>query len=252
MLRRLVLFLGPFGRKHALFSPRASGVSALQPSRLFGASNSLLAKAKKGKAAKKSPEEHTYVLPPIEIDFDDAKTRMAAVVEKFTKHANEAKLGKTSVLVFDHLTVNTEFGPQPYTAVAQTAIKGRNFLITVFDAANSQEIINAVLGSSLNMNPQVDPASKLTLKVPLPPLTAESKRESAKQLKTVYEKFRNGPGKHSLATVRSDVRNKFTAKRKKGLTDDEAQVWKEFEALHKQYVERLSEALKGAEQVLMK
>lgn len=254
MLRSLVFV------RHACrgpFVPHAAAYrSAMVSYRGFGTTSSLLAKAKKVKNSKvkntKAKEEDAEKAEDApEIDFDDSKRKMNEVLEKFAKLANEAKLGRTSPLIFDHLSVDTEFGPQPFTSVAQTSIKGRNFLITVFDSANAQSIINAVLGSNLNMNPQIDPSNKLALKVPLPPLTVESKKDSAKQLKGVYEKFKNGSGKHTLASIRAEVRSKFTKKKKK-LSDDEEKMLKEFEKLHKEYVDKLSDTFKSAELVILK
>ncbi|CCE82641.1 Piso0_002375 [Millerozyma farinosa CBS 7064] len=186
------------------------------------------------------------------IDFDDANAKFTSVLEKFKKHANDAKLGKTNPDIFDKLTIGTSNGDVPFNQVAQSSIKGRNFVITVFDPSNTQSIVNSVLASDLNMNPQVDPANKSTLKVPLPPVTTESKKENTKQLKAVFEKFKNG-GKVSLASVRSDFRNKFQKQsKKKRLSDEEEQVWKDFEKLHKEYTDKLNSIYKEAEQKILK
>lgn len=222
------------------------------PVRTFSSSEVLAAKGKKAKTSKKAKEDvDEDVQEAPQIDFGASESKMKEILDKFAKLANEAKLGRTNPLIFDHLKVDTDFGPQPFTSVAQTSVKGRNFVITVFDSANAQNIVNAVLGSDLNLNPQVDPTNKLALKVPLPPLTVESKKESAKQLKAVYEKYKNGSGKATLASIRADIRHKFT-KSKKKLTDQEDKMLKDFEKLHKDYVEKLSEAFKSAEQVILK
>lgn len=217
-------------------------------------------KAKGGNKKGKSELEETIEEESIdnqgpEIDFKDATDKFKGVIERFSKQANEAKLGKTSPNLFDKLMVETADGEIPFTSVAQTAIKGRNFIITVFDPANIKSIINAVLGSTLNMNPQIDPTNKQSLKVPLPPLTTESKKENAKQLKSVFERFKNGSGRAngSLATIRGDVKNKFQKNHKKNkLSDAEEKVFKDFEKLHKEYTDKLSDVFKSAEQAILK
>lgn len=210
-------------------------------------------KKKSKKVAAKDAEEEVAEAP--EIDMKEVSQRLLTVVERFTKQANEAKLGKTNPQVFDHLQVATADGEAVFTSVAQTALKGRNFIITVFDPANVKHVINSVLASDLNMNPIADPANKQMLKVPLPPVTTESKKESVKHLKTVYEKFRNGPGgsgkqAHTLAAIRADIRSKVAKKKK--MTDAETKVWTEYEKLHKTFTDKLGEVFKAAETAMLK
>lgn len=216
-------------------------------------------KAKGGKKGKKgSNEEVDEVEEAIDneplVDFDDVNRKFTNIVERFTKYANEAKLGKTNPGIFDKLNVETSNGMVSFTSIAQTTVKGRNFIITVFDPSHVKDIINAVLGSNLNMNPQIDPNNKLSLKVPLPPLTTERKKENVKELKAAFEKFKNGTGKpnSSLGAVRSDVKNKMQKHTKKKLSDAEAKIANDFEKIHKQYVEKLTEIFKSAEQAILK
>lgn len=222
------------------------------PSRNFHQSFVVLKKKAK-KASREVEEEVTSEAPAI--DFKEATKRLQTVLDKFAKQANEAKLGKTNPQIFDHLLVETADGEVPYTSLAQTAIKGRNFIITVFDPANTKHIVNAVLASDLNMNAIADPSNKQMLKVPLPPVTTESKKENVKHLKTIFEKVRNGPGGSgknagTLAAIRADIKHKISKKKK--MTDAETQVWNDYEKLHKQFVEKLAEVFKAAETAIMK
>lgn len=208
---------------------------------------------KKGKKGAKEVEEEASHEAP-QIDFDDATRRLQTVVDNFAKQANEAKLGKTNPQIFDHLHVETTDGEVPFTTVAQTSIKGRNFIITVFDPANTKHLVNAILASDLNMNPIADPSNKQMLKVPLPPVTTESKKENVKHLKTVFEKVRNGPGSgksaSTLAAIRADIKHKVSKKKK--MTDAETQLWNDYEKIHKKYVEKLGDVFKAAETAILK
>ncbi|GEQ68365.1 hypothetical protein JCM33374_g2033 [Metschnikowia sp. JCM 33374] len=192
---------------------------------------------------------------PIQINLDEVSQRFQTVLDKFAKHANESKLGKTNPQIFDNLAVETPDGELPYTAVAITAVKGRNFIITVFDPANVKHVVNAVLASGLNMNPVSDPANKQMLKVPLPPVTTESKKESIKQLKGVFDKLKNGPGgsgknASTLSAIRADIKNKISSKKK--MSDQEQTLWKKVEGVHKDYVKKLDDSFKAAETAIMK
>lgn len=126
-------------------------------------------------------------------------------------------------------------------------------MITLFDPANGKHVINAILASDLNMSGQIDPANKFAIKVPLPSLTTETKKESAKALKEVFEKYKHGKGLDSLASVRTHFRHKFTKHLKKQkLSDSENKLLKELEDLHKKYGDKLADAFKAAETAILK
>lgn len=232
--------------------------------RYFHVSQVAWAKNKKGKippassgSASASNDEGV-----LELDIDSIESKFKSVVENFNKHAAEAKLGKTNPSIFDKLKITIDDKSKvPFNTVAQTMVQGgRNFVITVFDPLHTQGIINAVLDSGLNMNPQRDPSNKQTLKVPLPPPTLESKKDAAKVLKTVYENLKNnsssGRGSDpTLASVRNATKDsilKFVKKLKRKLSDSEKKLESEFDNLHKSYSDKLTEAFKAAEKALLK
>lgn len=200
-------------------------------------------------------EESDAAIGAVDIDFKELEAKMHAVVERFGKVANEAKLGKSNPLIFDNLNVKTADGELPFTSTAQTAVKGRNFMITVFDPSNTKNIVNTILAANLNMTPIADPQNKQQIKVPLPPVTTDSKKETVKHLKESFEKLRNGPGGHSknahtLASIRGDIKKRLSKKQKK--SDDETKAWNDFEKLHRQYCDKLQEVFKVAEKAIMK
>lgn len=214
----------------------------------------LMAKAKKSKKdTKKDAKKDLKELAQDEvsasdiIDMAQAKAKFEAVVEKFNKKAAEVKLGKTNPNLFDNLDIKTSDGPVKFTSIAQTAIKGRNMIITVFDPDQAKNIVSSILDSNLNMNPTYD-ASQGVLKVPLPPVTSESKNEQVKVLKQIFERFKTGP--NSLNSIRSDYKQKFNKINKK--TDSDKKIFKDFEGLHKEYLDKLGEKYKTVEKMITK
>lgn len=208
-----------------------------------------MAKAKKAKKDAKKDKEPVQdeVSASDIIDMAQAKAKFEAVVEKFNKKAAEVKLGKTNPSIFDNLDIKTSDGPVKFTSIAQTAIKGRNLIITVFDPDQAKNIVSSILDSNLNMNPTYD-ASQGVLKVPLPPVTSESKNEQVKVLKQVFDRFKTGPT--SLNSIRSDYKQKFNKISKK--TDGDKKVFKDFEGLHKEYLDKLGDKYKAVEKMIMK
>lgn len=232
-----------------LLAVRRVPATPFRVARSFHTSPVVWAKVKKTKAKKKEEGEQVEVSDLI--DFSRATSKFQGVLDAFTKQANEIKMGKTSPTIFNKLKVTTSDGEQPFTSLAQTSLKGRKLIITVFDPAHTKDLVNAVLDLDLNLNPQVDPHNKQALHVPLPPVTTETKKENAKQLKGVFEKYKSGP--NSLNSVRTDFRGKAGKVTKKNkLSDAENKVLADFEKLHKTYVDKLTDIYKAAESAITK
>ncbi|EGV64192.1 ribosome-recycling factor [Yamadazyma tenuis] len=206
-------------------------------------------KSKKDSRKTKSESDEPSATAEELIDLDEARSKFDQIIDKFNKKANEVKLGKTNPSLFDNLDVSVEdHQTSKFNTVAQASIKGRNIVITVFNPDHVQNIINSILGSGLNMNPTFDKDTGV-LKVPLPPITTETKQENAKVLKAVFEKFKNN-NSSSLNAVRTDYKHKLKKLNKKSDTD--MKIVKEFESLHKQYLDKLTDAFKSTEKVILK
>ncbi|RLV95475.1 Ribosome-recycling factor mitochondrial [Spathaspora sp. JA1] len=183
------------------------------------------------------------------IDLTKANEKFNNVLEKFSKSATSIKLGKSDARIFDKLEININNEFVPFTSIASTSIKGRHFIITLFDPSYGKHIISSLIDSDLNMSGQIDPNNKFSLKVPLPSITTETKQEQVKQLKEAFEKVKNG----SLAGVRSDVRSKFLKDAKSSrLGDSEQAVLDEFEKLHKSYIDKLTNIFKTTQSAILK
>ncbi|KAI5948903.1 IPI1 [Candida theae] len=234
----------------------------------FHTSATLLASSKKNSKSKRAQKqqkiqiqddkiqaeaEEEVVTPTI--DFKDATARFESIISRFDKLANEIKLGKLNPKIFDNLLVNVgnqkEVVEVPFNTIAQTSVKGRNFIITMFDPSNAQAIINTIIGSGLNMSGIVDPANKFNIKVPLPPITLETKQNDVKLLKELFDKLRNNKT-GSLTSVRGDVRHKFQSHLKTHkLSDLENKQLTQLEKLHKLYVDKLQESFKQYEKRIL-
>ncbi|EMG48695.1 RRF1 Ribosome-recycling factor [Candida maltosa Xu316] len=231
--------------------------SLLVPSQSFHSSPVNLAK-KKGKKGKEEPEEdESEAVPEITIDFPKVTKSYDTILAKFNKAATDIKLGKLNPKIFDNLEVNIGNHGQeelvPFTSVAQTSVKGRNFIINLFDESYGKHVINAIIGSELNMSGAIDPTNKFQVKVPIPTVTTETKQDDAKRLKEVFENFKNNHKTNSLNSVRGEVRHKFqNGLKHNNLTDAEHQTIKKLEDLHKSYTTKLSDLFKQAEKSILK
>lgn len=251
-LSRTVAISTPWKRTVRVPTIPSSNFHTFSP-RLAKAKKLKSVSSKKGKKVEEEPVEEEEIDINDLINIEESTKKFESVIETFGRTANEIKLGKTNPAIFDKLTINTHDGELPYTSVAQTAVKGRKFVITVFDPSHTKSIINAVLDSGLNMNPQIDPNNNQTLNVPLPPITTESKKENVKSLKLTFEKFKNGSGtksSSSLSSIRADIKHRISKKKK--LSDGEQRVVNDFEKLHKKFVDKLNDVFKASEKAIMK
>lgn len=232
------------------------------PSNSFHSSSQCLAKRKNKKSSNKNDEEldsseKADENAEVTIDFQKVTSNFDNVLSKFNKAATDIKLGKLNPKIFDNLEVNIgNHGHEelvPFTSVAQTSVKGRNFIINLFDAGYGKHVINSIIGSGLNMSGTIDPTNKFQIKVPIPNITTETKQKNIKQLKEIFENLKNNHKSNSLNYVRSEARNKFQSSLKHNkISDSQHQLLKKLETLHKTYVDKLTDAFKQAEKSILK
>ncbi|CCH44129.1 hypothetical protein BN7_3687 [Wickerhamomyces ciferrii] len=206
-------------------------------------------KGGKGKNAKSEEEEEvveeadpTIVLGKLEAKFKES-------LEHHKKRIAETKLGAANPKIFDNIQVEINKKPHIFTSLAQTALKGRNLIITVFDPNHSKNIVSSVLGSGLNMNPETVPNFPQQLKVPLPPPTVETRHEIAKQLKKDFDNFKNSNDKFALSTARAAALKELKTFKK---SDAIKKVSNDVEKLFKKYSDELQNNFKAAEKSVLK
>lgn len=238
--------------KTSLLSTRSSLVYR-QPAVRSISSTAILYKSKKKGSNKKGAaqeqddevivEDPSHVLPNLE-------AKLKECLEQHKKAMAETKLGSANPKIFDKISVEVNKKPQIFTSLAQTAIKGRNLIITVFDPNNTKHIVSAILASGLNINPEPIPNTPQQLKVPLPPPTSETKQQIAKELKKDFEKFKNSNDKHSISTARSATMKELKSFDQK--SDQLKKIVKDAERIYKKYADELQAQYKAAEKSVLK
>ncbi|GMM35986.1 Rrf1 protein [Saccharomycopsis crataegensis] len=233
-------------------SQRQTGITSFYTTnRSF--STSTIAYKKGGKA--KGKAKNNVEPEAEEEEFDsvgflrDVEKKYKDSIEVYKKKSSESKSGKTNTKIFDNLSIPLAHNQSAkFTDVAQTTLKGRNLLITLFDPNDSKHVVSAVLGAGLNLNPQVDQKNPQLLKVPLPAPTAEVKIEAVKNLKSVFETFKSSSSKFAFTSIRSDALKEL--KKLKG-GDEVKKIMKNVEDLNKQYNKKLADQFKDLEKSMM-
>lgn len=112
---------------------------------------------------------------------DVAENKFNEAVERFKENLKQLRTGRASAAMLDGVMVEAYGSPMPLNQVANvTAPEAQLLQITPFDPTNLQAIATAIRNNQqLGLNPTDD--GKL-IRIPIPPLTEERRRELAKQV----------------------------------------------------------------------
>ena len=111
----------------------------------------------------------------------NAQTKLNQAVERFKDSLKTLRTGRASASMLDGVTVEAYGTPMPLIQVATITVPEAQLLqITPFDPSNLEAIANAIRNNpSLGLNPSDDGR---VIRVPIPPLTEERRRELSKQV----------------------------------------------------------------------
>lgn len=111
----------------------------------------------------------------------DAQTKFAGAAEQFQTNLKSLRTGRASASMLDGIMVEAYGSPTPINQVATvTAPEAQLIQISPFDAGNLQAIVSAIRDNqSLGLNPSDDGR---IVRVPVPALTEERRRDLAKQV----------------------------------------------------------------------
>lgn len=138
-------------------------------------------------------------------------------INRFRESLKGLRTGRASASILDGVTVEAYGQPMPLIQVATITVPEAQLIqITPFDPSNIQAIAEAIRNNqSLGLNPADDGR---VVRVPIPPLTEERRKELAKQVGQKQEE-----ALISLRAQRHDAIDKIDkAKKDKEIGEDEA------------------------------
>jgi ribosome recycling factor len=115
----------------------------------------------------------------------DLEKKMKASLEHFRKTLSKMRTGRANLWIFEDIKVDYYGVPTPVNQMAKIGIPDPS-LITVqpYDATVLEAIDKAVKAAGLGLNPLNDGK---VLKIPVPPLDEERRREIVKSVKKLLE-----------------------------------------------------------------
>jgi len=175
----------------------------------------------------------------------DAKTKMGKAVEVAKEDFSTVRTGRANPGMFQKVLVSYYGTPTPLSQLASLQNQeARTLLITPYDKGSLRDIEQAIRDMpNLGANPTNDGT---LIRVTLPELTAERRKEFVKIVRTKAE-----DAKIAVRNIRRKGKDDLDAL-KGDIGDDElSRGEKELEALTKQHVDAIDEALKRKESELL-
>jgi ribosome recycling factor len=130
-------------------------------------------------------EDNTMVIADLKKTTDQ---KMDKSVQAFKADLGKVRTGRAHTGILDHVTVDYYGTPTPINQVAKvTLIDSRNIGVTPFEKKMTHAVEKAIRDSDLGLNPATQGE---TVRVPMPPLTEERRKELIKVVRHEAENAR--------------------------------------------------------------
>ncbi|WP_430445363.1 ribosome recycling factor [Sphingorhabdus contaminans] len=148
-------------------------------------------------------------------DKADVERRMKGAVESLKSDLSGLRTGRANVTLLDPVVVEVYGSHMPLNQVATvSAPEPRMLTVQVWDRSNITPVEKAIRSAGLGLNPITDGQ---TLRLPIPDLTEERRRELAKLAGQYAEK-----AKIAIRNVRRDANDSLKSdENKKEISEDE-------------------------------
>ncbi len=171
-----------------------------------------------------------------------ARSRMEKAVDDFRKELATLRTGRANVALLDHIRVDYHGTPMPINQLGTLSVpEPTMIIISPWDPSAAGLIDKAIRTSDLGLNPTSDGK---VIRVPIPALTEERRKDLVKHLHKVLENHRT-----AVRNIRRDIKEAIEKleKEKKISEDDRKRTLDELEKLTHQETKKL-EDLSGAKE----
>jgi len=184
--------------------------------------------------------------PALKETYVQLKTRMDKAVEDFRREMAATRTGRANVHMLDTVSVDYYGSQMPLNQIATIhAPEPQMITVQPFDPSALQSMEKAIRSADLGLNPMND--GKM-IRVPVPALTEERRKEMVKHLHRILEEHRT-----AIRNVRRDGNEsiKKAMKDKKITEDDEKRALEEIQKLTDDEIKKMEEMSKGKEKEVL-
>jgi len=174
------------------------------------------------------------------------RKRMEKAIDDIRKELASIRTGRASISILDSILVDYYGVPTPINQVAQLAApEPTQVTVQPYDVSLVGPIEKAIRASDLGLNPSNDGR---IIRIPIPPLTEERRKQLAKHVNKVLEEHRT-----AVRNIRRDGNEHLKKMLKdKGISeDDEKNGLAEIQKLTDDHIHKLEEVAKKKEQEIL-
>jgi len=176
----------------------------------------------------------------------DAKTRMSKTIESVRTEMGKLRTGRASPTLLDHVTVEYYGTQTPINQVATVSVEdARTLSVAPWEKKMIPVLEKAILESDLGLNPAT---SSDTIRIPLPALTEERRKEMTKLAKGEGEN-----GKVAIRNIRRDANHHLhdLLKEKEITEDDEKKAQDNIQTLTDSFIKKIDDLVSEKEAEVM-
>jgi ribosome recycling factor len=178
--------------------------------------------------------------------IEKAKDRMSKAIQAYTRELAGIRAGRASASLLDRITVDYYGAPTPVNQLAGISVpEARLLVIQPYDKSILGEIEKAIMKSDLGINPTSDGS---IIRLAIPQLTEERRKELAKQVKKESEEAKVG-----IRNIRRDGNDELKKLEKNGeITEDALRGYSEdIQKLTDEIINKIDQITKDKEKELL-
>ncbi len=178
--------------------------------------------------------------------YKDTKEQMNKTIEAFKNQLSKIRTGRASAGLIDGVNVDYYGTPTPVNQVGSISVPdARTILIQPYDRSIINDIEKAIRVADLGFNPQNDGT---VIRIPVPPLTEERRKEFVKMCKKYTEDF-----KVAIRNIRRDSIDQVKKMEKnKTITEDDRKKGEdEIQKITDEFIKKIDAIFDSKEKELM-
>ena len=177
---------------------------------------------------------------------ENAVARMDKTIAALKEEYKTLRTGRASASIFDRVRVDYYGTPTPLNQVSTISVpEARSIVIQPFDKSLIGEIEKAIQKSELGLNPSNDGK---VIRISIPPLTAERRKELVKRAKATAENSRV-----AIRNIRRDGNDDLKKQQKEGLLTEDGLKTAEtdLQKATDKYIQEINKILEDKEKEIM-
>jgi len=181
----------------------------------------------------------------VQLVYEMAKERMEKALEHLDNELVRIRAGKANIHILDGVVVDYYGSPTPLNQVSNISTPdAKTIMVQPWEKTMIGPIEKALLNSNVGITPSNNGE---VIRLSIPPLTEERRRDLFKQVKNEGEHARV-----SMRTSRRDANDEYRQMQKEGLSEDDVKIAEErIQKLIDEFTEKVEKIVEAKEKEIM-